>query len=536
MVKYMNHEKIINQLNILEHQIEHAIDSFKDLKEKLNTLKEDQNTTIEDIKMRQRNHARDEYDDIRKKYNDLVIEIERLEKAYNKTGDPKIKKNLDFKRNSLQALKARKSNSYWEKVIIGREYKIEKMNNSIRESLEYDNLQKIFRAVNFIQSNTDYGRLTINGEQVDANDPAGITQSAEEFKNSQIGTEIEHALFFNSEIQEGYFIVSGIRGEQQHIAYFFEENPKIKIVDPYLIENFLPKYESQGFISKDNENQVVNLYKKYFPGEYQVFKNLDFIVGQPISLLEDLIIQNWNLGLLDRKQPEIQQVPTTDIEEEPVQENFMFWHEADMNRESGEGGESPIPNNGANLSSADLEKRNLEARENVFKNKMEQLEDQIANIKVQIDERNENIQNIKTQMENNPNPATRLAAENRIKQIRRQIQTLQDKIKGLEETSSRIRKDMEELKESTDLLEAKTPVEVALSGSTGAIFNYLLTGTSTGNIQDDYLAERLKESAVIRNILFKYDRELKKVNPDKEIVSTLKLKLKSEINKFKKNR
>lgn len=556
----MDIKKILDNLTILEYNIEHSVDSFKELKQYVRALNEDANATIEDIKLRKRNQARVEYDDIRKEFNDLILEIERLEKAYNRTGNPKIKRNLEYKKNRLQELKALKSNSYWEKVIIGREYKSEKMHNRLMESLEYDNLQKIIAAVSFIQSETDYGRLTINGEQVDASDPAGIIQSVDEFMESRIGTELEHAFYFNANIQPGHFIVVGIRGENPHVGYCFEEGEKIKIVDPFLIETFLPKYANQGFISKDNINQVVNLYKKHIPGYYEVFDNLDFLIGQPISLFEDLIIQNWDSSLLGRPCPiqeqpqeteetfddselamsdeEVARVNEPFKENEPngqMQESMLFWTEAEQP-------EAPIPNNGANITTADLQKRNAEAKTDVIENKLKQLEEQIADLKEQIAERNENIQNINMQLENTTNESNKLAGKNRIQQIKRQIQTIQQKIDRLENQASELRNTKEsitkdsEQNESVIIREAKTPMELALSGSVGSIFNYLLNGVSTGNPSDDYVAEKLKESPIIRNLLFKYDRELQKVNPNKDIISSLKLKLKSEINKFKKNR
>ena len=50
-----------------------------------------------------------------------------------------------------------------------------------------------------------------------------------------------------------------------------------------------------------------------------------------------------------------------------MQENMLFWTEAEQP-------EAPIPNNGANITTADLQKRNAEAKTDVIENKLNQLE------------------------------------------------------------------------------------------------------------------------------------------------------------------
>ena len=530
----MDIKEIDNNLRILQENIEHMNDSFKDLKIKLMEASE-HNAEMADIKLRQRDQSRFEYDKIRKEYNDLILEIESLKRAYASTGDLKIKQNLDFKEAKLKELKASKSNAFWEKVKIGREYKAEKA-NSINESFEYENLKKINLALSFLQQ-TQYGRVSLNGELLDASDPAGITQSAEEFEQSMIGTEIEHALYLSYAIQPGYFLVLGIGGsEEPHIVYFFDEKQKVKAVDPKFGNLYDPSKAGQPFISKDNMTQIIKLYTKNIEGPYQVFNNIDFLIGQPISLYQDLIIQNWENGLLDIPSPlaaqeeiitqqQMEELPQEQVQ--PVQENMLFWNEAL---------DSPIPNNGANISTTTQEDKNKEIREKIIQNKTGQINDKISNISDQIEDRKENITSIKNQINPSTSDQAKIAADRRLRVLDNQNQTLTAKKQDLEDEKKELNDQKQKLLNSSVIYEAKTPVELAISGNVGAIFNYLLSGTSTGDPEQDYIAERIKDSAVIKNILYKYDRELNKINPDNATIATLKLKLKSEINKYKKNK
>ena len=56
-------------------------------------------------------------------------------------------------------------------------------------------------------------------------------------------------------------------------------------------------------------------------------------------------------------------------------------------------------------------------------------------------------------------------------------------------------------------------------------------------IDDPYvmeIAQKLKESAMIRNLLFKFNKELSKNNPDKDTIKYLKNKIRKEINNYMK--
>ena len=125
-----------------------------------------------------------------------------------------------------------------ENIIKQLKEKLANKNISIKESLEYDNKMKIAQAVEFIK-NTRQGRITADGSVTNEEDPEGVTQSAEEFANSKIGTEIEHALYFNSKLGDGWFIMLGVTGtEEPHVAYFYKEGDIFRVVDPVLGEMY----------------------------------------------------------------------------------------------------------------------------------------------------------------------------------------------------------------------------------------------------------------------------------------------------------
>lgn len=542
---FMKNKYIDENLAMLEQELNEAKDSFKNLKVVLTEAKETDNADLADFSLRQRDIAREEYSKTREDYNDTLQLVSKLKIAYESTEDPKILKNLKYQEAKLKELKGEKSNLFWDKVYKGRKYKEEKAKRPIVESLEYDNLQKLMQALDFI-STTQYGRITINGEQTDEQNPAGITQSAEEFEQSLIGTEIEYALYYSYTLGPGYFIITGITGEEEpHIAYFYEENNKFKVIDPQYGELYDPKYVGKNYVIKDKFEQVVKLYTKNTVDFYQVFENIDFLIGQPISLFQDLIVQNWSNGLLELPSPldlqaeeetstveqsevEQEQIPKEQVApEQIVQENMLFWHEAAE--------DSSIPNNNASITKTNLANDNLEAKEDVIENKKAGLNQNIERVKEQINQIDENIENINNQLENNTNPASGVAAKARIKSLEKQKALLNKKIQDYEKQDSSLTKDKKELADQQESIqEAKSPVELAFSGRVGAIYNYIVTGQSTGDPNEDYLANKAKDSAVIKNILYKYDRELNKVNPDSAVISSLKLRLKSELNKFKK--
>ena len=89
------------------------------------------------------------------------------------------------------------------------------------------------------------------------------------------------------------------------------------------------------------------------------------------------------------------------------------------------------------------------------------------------------------------------------------------------------------------LTEAKYPTvrDLAFGGETGKIIDVVINNTDyPANPEYKQIASKLKRSTVFKNLLFKYKRELDRVNPSRETLTGLKFKIKSEITKCKKNK
>lgn len=403
-------------------------------------------------------------------------------------------------------------------------------NNIIKESLEYDNKMKIAQAIEFVR-NTRQGRITADGSVTNEEDPEGVTQSAEEFANSKIGTEIEHALYYNSQLGDGWFIMLGVTGtEEPHIAYFYKEGDIFRVVDPVLGEMYDKKFSGNVSPSFKSFDSVVREYKKFTEDTYQVFSNIDFLVGQPISMFQELITKNWKNGEL--KTPE----PVFEEETETVQEAMNPAQPTTSTKET-------------------VQNSNMQAREKAFDNQIETKENQIDNARENINSMKQTNANLRDNMQaatdeagkNNLKAAIQ-AQTNRITRANVQVDRLEKQKRDLEKQKSNTLQqyeqraklaaeaDNKQIQESAKIIhEALSICDLAFSGEVGKIAEYLITGQSTGNQEVDYIATKIKDSAVIKNIIFKYDRELKKINPDRTVISNLKLKLKSEINKIKKN-
>ncbi len=403
-------------------------------------------------------------------------------------------------------------------------------NNIIKESLEYDNKMKISQAVEFVR-NTRQGRITADGSVTNEEDPEGVTQSAEEFANSKIGTEIEHALYFNSQLGDGWFIMLGVTGtEEPHIAYFYKEGDIFRVVDPVLGEMYDKKFSGNVSPSFKSFDSVVREYKKFTEDTYQVFSNIDFLVGQPISMFQELITKNWKNGEL--KTPE----PVFEEETETVQEAMNPAQPTTSTKET-------------------VQNSNMQAREKAFDNQIEAKENQIDNARENINSMKQTNANLRDNMQaatdeagkNNLKAAIQ-AQTNRITRANVQVDRLEKQKRDIEKQKSNTLQQYEQraklaadaddkqIQESAKIIhEALSICDLAFSGEVGKIAEYLITGQSTGNQEVDYIATKIKDSAIIKNIIFKYDRELQKINPDRNVISNLKLKLKSEINKIKKN-
>ena len=417
-----------------------------------------------------------------------------------------------------------------ENIIKQLKEKLANKNISIKESLEYDNKMKIAKAVEFIK-NTRQGRITADGSVTNEEDPEGVTQSAEEFANSKIGTEIEHALYFNSQLGDGWFIMLGVTGtEEPHIAYFYKEGDIFRVVDPVLGEMYDKRFSGNVSPLFKSFDSVVKEYKKFTEDTYQVFSNIDFLVGQPISMFQELITKNWKNGELDTPEPVYEE------EIETVQEAMNPAQPTTSTKET-------------------VQNSNMQAREKAFNNQIETKENQIDNARENINSMKQTNANLRDNMQaatdeagkNNLKAAIQ-AQTNRITRANVQVDRLEKQKRDLEKQKSNTLQqyeqraklaaeaDNKQIQESAKIIhEALSICDLAFSGEVGKIAEYLITGQSTGNQEVDYIATKIKDSAVIKNIIFKYDRELQKINPDRTVISNLKLKLKSEINKIKKN-
>lgn len=93
----------------------------------------------------------------------------------------------------------------------------------------------------------------------------------------------------------------------------------------------------------------------------------------------------------------------------------------------------------------------------------------------------------------------------------------------------------EETNESYSLFKEDVSIDkLAFSGDTGLLLDIMINNVE---IDDPYvmeIAQKLKESAMIRNLLFKFNKELSKNNPDKDTIKYLKNKIRKEINNYMK--
>ena len=89
--------------------------------------------------------------------------------------------------------------------------------------------------------------------------------------------------------------------------------------------------------------------------------------------------------------------------------------------------------------------------------------------------------------------------------------------------------------EETSLFKEDVSIDkLAFSGNTGLLLDIMINNIE---VDDPYMmdiAQRLKESAMIRNLLFKFNKELSKNNPDKDTIKYLKNKIRKEINNYMK--
>jgi len=199
-------------------------------------------------------------------------------------------------------------------------------------------------------------------------------------------------------------------------------------------------------------------------------------------------------------------------------------------------------------------------------NRKETLDNQIDTLQDAIDRNKEKLtatnsiddedtkQNVKTAI--NKNTAIKDKQIDRLTQQKNEISdNVKDQSKMINKTNKRIiqtnkqintnecyeldLKNNNPILESEILNEAKYPTvrELAFGGETGKILDVVVNGTSyPSNPEYKIIASKLTKSTVFKNLLFKYKRELDRVNPDRKVLTGIKFKIKTEITKCKKTK
>lgn len=138
-------------------------------------------------------------------------------------------------------------------------------------------------------------------------------------------------------------------------------------------------------------------------------------------------------------------------------------------------------------------------------------------------------------------------SEIRVNALKKQRDQLNDKINKAEDNAEMARNnyldaaDYSVTKNQTEkqaLKESKilTSQEFAFTGESGVLMDIVMNGTQYLDKPELMaVAERIQNSAVFRNLKYKFTKELSKVNPDREVLKQLKNSIRSEIIKCKKN-
>lgn len=138
-------------------------------------------------------------------------------------------------------------------------------------------------------------------------------------------------------------------------------------------------------------------------------------------------------------------------------------------------------------------------------------------------------------------------AEIRIDNLKKQRDQLDDRINKAENDAEQTRENYRDAAnnsvikntiERTALRESKilSTKDLAFTGESGVLMDIVMNGTQYLDKPELMaVAERIQNSAVFRNLKYKYTKELSKVNPDREVLKKLKNSIRSEIIKYKKN-
>lgn len=126
-----------------------------------------------------------------------------------------------------------------------------------------------------------------------------------------------------------------------------------------------------------------------------------------------------------------------------------------------------------------------------------------------------------------------LDKEAKLDELKRQAENQQSLTKDQQEESEL--DSGEATNEETTLFKEDASItNLAFSGEIGLLLQVMLNNIE---VDDPYImetAQKLKESAMIRNLLFKFNKEISKNNPDRDTVKYLKNKIRKEINNYMK--
>ena len=126
-----------------------------------------------------------------------------------------------------------------------------------------------------------------------------------------------------------------------------------------------------------------------------------------------------------------------------------------------------------------------------------------------------------------------LNKEAKLDELKRQAENQQSLTKDQQEESKL--DNGEATNEETSLFKEDVSIDkLAFSGNTGLLLDIMINNIE---IDDPYImdiAQQLKDSAMIRNLLFKFNKEISKNSPNKDTVKYLKNKIRKEINNYLK--
>ncbi len=178
-------------------------------------------------------------------------------------------------------------------------------------------------------------------------------------------------------------------------------------------------------------------------------------------------------------------------------------------------------------------KRTLEIR----KNKGKELEAEASNLYHEKVKANQDVKKEKENLQKKEkfyvNEAKFNAVENEKEILVKQKEKLEDEQIKLDnkkvEFENKASEIMPMIKEAV-----KPTVNLALEGFIGEVASFVLYDVISENPEVNRVGEILARDAIFKNILYNYNKELEKINPDRNEIKKLKLKLKSHYTKVRK--